>query len=216
MTISFYVPSSLTFWDTFTGDDFTGDNGDPLNQVAWSDPYPGGSTSVFAVEIDTNRAAFSFTSVTNGGVDRITVDGKFKLAGDFDVEIEFSELVTANNEAAGYEMVLTSDSGYYALVKAHYNVGNKFFIRYNDGSSHDTTVSRTNSYGKYRITRVGPTFYCFTKDGGAASWTSRGSLLLDTGDVGFALRGFDWDNGSEISIKFDNFIINSGTVIPPA
>jgi hypothetical protein len=215
MPILVYSAQAENYWDSFSGDDFTGTNGDPLNTEVWSDPYTNHSTTNFGAEIQDNAGRLYLTGVASAGSDSCAVDSKFSISGDFDIQIDFLNLVHNNHLAAGFQFGFEMDDGDYVFIKPQYYSGGSFLVRFYDGSVDDNTYGRSNNYGQLRITRTGTTVNTYTVDGGPASWTLRKSGTLSSDDGHIVLFLYDYNAGSEIRCDFDNFLINSGTIIAP-
>lgn len=182
-------------------DDFTGTNGDTPDPLKWEDLSSGMAT------IQSNKLRFSSTSYA-------TVRSYFKLSGDFDVQVDFSNL---SGETADFEGALITayvDSENSGHIRAGYRTAPGISF---DGNSEvgdvwgaGGTVSRTNSYGKLRIDRSGTTWRTRYQDGGGG-WTQLYSQAGGTGDVQITFST-GWIDGT-IVVDFDNFTINSGHVI---
>ena len=200
----FFVVESPWVYDTFDGTD-----GDPPNTGFWTPAYTQHSTVDYGAELNSNALRMYLTGVAAAGSDTCKIDSKFRLSGDFDIQVEFKNLVHLNHVSAGFEIGIRFDNGYYALIKPQYNSGDQFFERFYTGSSSDATYSRTNDYGKLRISRTGSTITTYTIDGSGSTWTQRRSVSVSSAEclVGFTL--FDYNSGSEISCEADNFTINS-------
>jgi hypothetical protein len=200
-------------------DDFTGADDDPLNIIKWGDPFTLHSTTNFGADIQNNMAHFYFTGVSGAGGDGVNVNSNFMLTGDFDIQIDFSNLVHLFHNAAGFELEVHfgPDPGDdHVLIKCQYFGAVNWLLRYHDeGNTYDTTPARTNDYGKMKITRTGSTVYLWYADG-SGDFVSGGSRDMNSDDCFLRLGGYDWNSGAELSIDFDNFVINSGTVVWPA
>lgn len=193
-------------------DDFTGTDSDPPNPDLWRDVTTNHATTSFSADIQSNKLKESFTGLNAAGSDSVTISSIFQISGDFDIQINFDSLIHQNHTAAGYSIQVTQENGYHSLVKAQYNSGNKWLLRTNDGSSSEVSPARTNDYGEMRIVRSGSSISLYTTDG-LGSETLAHSGTMGSDDVYISLEGYDWESGTEISVNFDNFLINSGTIV---
>jgi hypothetical protein len=200
-------PGKLVTTTAITGDNFTGSDDDPLDSDLWLIPFSN-YRSTYSATIQSNKCAISLTGVNAANPDNVVTYSKFLLSGDFDIEIDFDSLINQSHAYAGFSFGVWMSDSVYAFVKADYISGNKFTYSFS-GSS--TQVSRTNDYGNIRIARSGSTITLYATDGGGSE-SELGSSSVSADDTRVLLRGWDRDSGTEISINFDNFTINSGTV----
>jgi len=204
----FYVPTTATFWDTFTGDDFTGNNDDPIDPVVWT------PTAEYSDEflIQSNKANVSLTAS-----DEARSISTFRMGGDFSVQIDLDSLVIGGGGLCRFTMF---DSGIdYGLLLGVLDDGSQRVHGnfYEDGSWQTTTYAAfSNNNGQLLVRRVGSHWYLEFKDGGGSFTPLKDSALQNSADLDVRLQAICGGGGDSISVNFDNFVINSGTVVPPA
>jgi len=208
----------MTWLPSDISDDFTGNDGDALNTLLWGVPYTRFSTTNYGAKIVGNAGRIYLTGVAASGGDTSTVDSLFTISGDFDIQIDFLNLVHLNHVAAGFSLAANLGSGDSFFIKAHYYSGNKFFIRFvAGGTSYDTEPTRTNAYGKFRLSRVGSICSVQYIDGSGSTWSTAVTHSLDTTDATITLEYYDYNSGSEVRCDFDNFTVNSAdSIIVPS
>ncbi|MFA6290238.1 MAG: hypothetical protein WC637_00575 [Victivallales bacterium] len=182
---------SSPFDDTFTGAD-----GSSPNPIIW--------TVVGTPTIQSNTL-----EIVN---DDEYVVCKLTFTGDFNIQVDFA---TQSEPATNYwtaDLLAYIDGTHYVGGRASYNSGKKFQSFYiNGGSLAYDTATRTNTYGKLKLTRTGNSFSIYDADGAG------GFSLLGTHTIGSAgnqvsiwIRCQHWGASPNITCRFDNFLINSG------
>lgn len=145
-----------------------------------------------------------------------------KLTGDFDIQVEFSNVTTGGYD---FYMGIGSDSGnsiagytgYVAGITVE-NVGlDKYYTSWYDW----TQISTSDTSGKLRMTRetigINTTLSFYYWDGG---WTLISSYVVDNGvnpdvdDDHYPMFVMEvTDNADNASCEFFNFKVNSGTLV---
>jgi hypothetical protein len=199
-----------SFWDTFTGDDFTGTNGDPLSTTVWTDQAAG-----FEWLIQSNKANVNITTGSDSEAKSIST---FSLTGDFDIQIDFDSLVFTNS---GFLRLYVfngdlSDGAYIGTAfdsSVHSFNGN---TKVDNVWGSSSSPARTNDNGGIRIVRSSANITLKTKDGGGV-YTDVFTRSVTTDDVVVWLQAKTGAAaGDRVSGNFDNFLINSGTVVAPS
>ncbi len=193
-------------WSTFTGDDFTGNNGDPLNPAYWIDQS---STHPFLIQ---SNAA----QITNlAGAEFAIHDSKWVMSGDFDIQIDFSgwDAQRATSPFRWYmldDLVAPTAGCYIGVVDAFPNFKCNFLIASVWGSEQSQALNHTN--GKLRLVRV---------DGNVTTYWITGNNppfnLWKVGAIGtnslYTRLYCDPSHHGEtgVDMTLDNYLINSGT-----
>ncbi len=187
-------------------DDFTGEDGDLPNPVLWN--LTTGNTITTTQEILNNQLHVAQTFVIGAPTDTTTVTSKYKLSGDFDVEVEIGLNIDANNA-----------STYVWLYAASRWIGINYastLKRWTSSIDTWTSVTRASTYGKVRMVRTGSSMWSYYKDGDDNSWIElQSGTSQATTDTAVVLQIY-CDGGSGTGLVdawFDNFKINSGTVV---
>jgi len=212
MSILFYAadPTPPDPFENFTGDDFTGTNGSPLNTNYWS--VYGAYSDEW--EIQNNKASINLTTENR---EALSVS-LFTLPSDFDIQIDIDSIV-ASNPGGAVIRFNTFDSGFhngcFGGVQVISGVKN-FHASHltNDVYDSQTNVARANDYGKLKIVRTGTNVVYSCQDGGG------GWVQIKTKDQGSATTMFVYLHArslpsTSITGNFDNFTINSGVVVAP-
>ena len=192
------------FWPSFVGDDFTGDNGDPLDVDVWSDHI----NSTAPPEIQNNK----LRAVCGADELSYTVSD-WKISGDFSIQVDFDSLSISSYGSFRLQFQnAVSGATEYGLVSA---LDRGSGLEFHFAATGESLIyqSRINSYGGLKIDRSGLTTTFYYKDGGG-SFISISSKSLWSTDM-YVLLNFATSDGGSGSGNFDNFTINSGTVIYP-
>ena len=185
-----------------------------LNDYLWKKIINGNNVSV---EEQNGRieASVTATSGTNYGL----LKSKFYLSGDFDIQIDFSNLDLESKEFGFIRLAISIDANNYAYCQREYrnSYGHNYFagIKVNDSET-DGHVATTDTAGKLRITREGKTLTCYYWDG--SNWQQIHQRTdFPTNDVFISIcEIYSSANHPQISAYFDNFKINKGTVLKPS
>jgi len=203
-----YINGITNFWPSFTGDNFTGDNGDPPNLDIWGINK---SASQAAVSIYNNKArgvledasALSFTDLYS----------KFRLKGNFDIEVDWEKIVGGNTNR--YDLIFrvapdTTPNSYVHILRAYSTANTNHYAANKKTNGTFGTTSRAataDTSGSFRITRVGIAMKSYY---GASllrsdNWLSENvTVILSTQTSG---------SYPDVTCDWDNFIINSGTIV---
>jgi methionine-rich copper-binding protein CopC len=138
------------------------------------------------------------------------INSAFQLAGDFDIQIDFSE----NNSQVdqGAEIAVYWD-GFYSLIK---NTRNEGYLNdlYNNGQligGYRTGSDKYSLSGRFRIVRTGMTVITYYLENG--SWRELYRYTFVTANNAF-INIYVWrGQGYSASAKFDNFKVNSGRIV---
>lgn len=196
---------------SFTGDNFTGTDGDSPDENLWDvDVALWGSTDGYVVPttIQSNKLEMGNDQLVTMG--RGNVVSLFKLSGDFSCEVDWA----VNDPDAELTMYIwkdtsnTNDRSYIGIetgiIRANNMVGSSW-----EG---EVNVARTNDYGKFKVDRAGNTLTVSYQDG-AQSWQVLYTPSWMSDDCQIVLFA-----GSYVitTSTFDNLFISSGTVLIPA
>jgi hypothetical protein len=203
--------------DEFTGDEFTGVDGDALNEKIWLEQRDDGNN----VSIQSNK--LNFTS-PGGNVNEISqFDSKFILSGDFDIQVDFdfSVLTTPADSiswAANIAVYLTADDSYAGNIAMGRNDGGSYIYGSDGIDVSFAYYSTGHTSGKMKITRASGVIKIYIWSGTQWEWNGdtagRTVTNSEAGDVYIKLW-FEQENNSTVNSNLDNFVINSGEVIWP-
>jgi hypothetical protein len=193
-------------------DDFTGDDGDPLNTDRWA--------ANTGITIQSN-AAYA------------TVDGEVKyvrsafvLPGDFDIQVDYNVLAGPGSDYWYLHLIAAAAGGddpnddLHFQVRRKYNSGHYYAKVSKDvgGWNSETNEATADTSGTLRITRVGNEFTAFAWTGG--TWDPIGSpetvIDLDAKKMEPAFRWFSGSGNPTMTATFDNFVVNSGSIEWPS
>jgi hypothetical protein len=194
-----------TFFDelTFTGDDFTGANGTAPN--LWS--YIVGTPT-----IQSNKLRFS--TLTNND----EIESVFKISGDFDIQIDFDLVTYPAVDNWNFALRLWNEAKTKGMTLER---------RFDDPTGHmiktfdytgswveqdSDTIAITSM--KFKHVRSGSTTTSYYWDG--SQWVlTYASTALGTDDIIVILKCAKWAGNPTAEADWDNFVINSGTVVWP-
>ena len=185
-------------------DDFTRDDGSPPDPVLWD--LASGSVSNGSIDINGNQVRF-IQQLAASGPSYNYVLSNFKFRGDFDVEVGFGYAV---NKVGVYQLFCLFDyPGTYVGA-----LQNQFISRISYGTSEFDTLGKT--WGAFRIIRTGTSIVFQGKIESGSFVTLLSGTLPDARDTGikFGMEGWNADSSSSTTV-FDNFIVNSGTIVWP-
>ena len=189
-----------------TDDDFTGEDGDAPNTDLW-----GISGEADHNEIINNNYQIKDTAISSG-----KLTSKFKITGDFSIQIDIDGFFPSITQmSAGINLKFDNGDSlmfkrrYYDSGTPHQIMSNQFFGgSWGTEQQYNTAVTSL----KLKITRIGTTINYYRD--------TTGIFILHntiTGpNVGFYLE-VTGEHTSAVSyeINFDNFKVNSGTIIWP-
>jgi len=212
MAILFYAKDN--FWSTFSGDDFAGTNGDPPNTEVWEEitnTYGDGA-------IYSNTMRFYADGVSQPAQSIMEFHSKFTVSGDFDIQIDLNPVTINSDPIIGSFMIDTVPSSNQTWLGYSYNSTfsqYKFWVDGPNTAWSPVVESKINT--KLRFVRVGSEIRAMYWNG--AAWEWNGSSYLVTGEtftdpiiIGFFSRT---EANQILDSNFDNFLINSGTLITP-
>ena len=150
-------------WGSFTGDDFTGDNGDPVNSDYWTGEAISGNPGYDNWEIQSNQLW-----LRQSGSDEFRMISTFSISGDFDVQLRWIE-DSFPDASTGYIYYFYfqcfKDDNNYMQVRRGWNLrhfdqtnGNKggvYFYRYTGGDYTTQMHQETGMTTSDIIIRIG-------------------------------------------------------------
>jgi len=200
-------------------DSFQGVDGSPADERIWAE-----SDSANLLAIQNNTLHFSSSASENLSA---SIQSKYKLSGDFDIELAFETQTMTNPSSSGSYAPLfrlyTDDDNWAFVGFQRYSTGSpKWCSRSRlNGSldSHLTYASLSLPYsGKVRITRSGSTVKCFIWHNNRWEWNGdpngRTMLYNRTDDVPLSIY-FDQDFDSTVEADATKITINSGAIVWP-
>ncbi len=150
---------------------------------------------------------------------------QFKLRGDFDIQVDFNLLTWPANNGMRMGIVLSnSNNRYRATVHRISQAGtvpggesHTATLDTGEASEIVTRVVTNATIGRFRMVRSGSTFTSYYWDSAINKWTS---ILVggnSTLDINVTLQA--WSSDTQFQhmaelVAFDNFIVNTGTIIP--
>lgn len=187
-------------------DDFTGDDDDDPDVRLWTK-----SASTGTVSIQSNKLQFAINNAS--GTD--AVNSRFHISGDFDIQVDFDTSGCPSTTLWANGLLLKAVGGGDTIlsIDKRYDVNNYYTSEIKTAGSTNDSDNTTNSdtSGKLRITRSGTTVTCYYWNG--SSWTSMSTYASwNTDDVFVQLRLVTTTN-MVATATYDNFTINSGTVV---
>jgi len=207
VSLAHYGNESFSF---NTSESFTGPNYSQPSGLSWKRT----SHSATCPSYILNNKLF-MSVVTPPSSNYNCYSSNFALVGDFDIQIDFSDLVTASvwYSYAGPEFVLSAiDSNSSSYLKAEiYAPGNLYFISgssLNGADQSYTRATRYNNYGSFRYKRIGSSLERYYRDG-SGDWVH---LRTTTFSESPLIVGIAQYCPIVMSNNYDNFIINSGTL----
>jgi hypothetical protein len=197
-------------------DYFTGANGDAPNDILWSalkyDPVSVTQTATNV--LDTNRLKFSI----NNTQELTFISSKFKLIGDFDIQVDFE--TNASNSSLYWSAAMTVcdedepsiNTNIWGFIGRYSGSAGPYRIQtYNVSAVIGGSI---DSSGKLRLVRSGSTLTGYFLNG--SSWTSLSSdSSFGTANVYVKLFVRTWNSDLIHTVYYDNFVVNSGTVVWP-
>jgi len=202
-------------WPNFTGDDFTGVNGDPPNTRVWTE-----TDANNYLDIQSNKLNYD-TGGAAGSQDITTVDSKFVFTGDFDITIDLL-ISTWTGLSGSYTYPLlfyivdgVTEVGYVGkgirstTQKVHAGGGtNQAF----------TVLTDTTLQNNYRIKRTSGVVVVYVFENSRWEWNGSTSSLQvinsNTNDLSVRMK-FVTRSGDTLAVNVDDFVISSGVFTPP-
>jgi hypothetical protein len=186
---------------------FTGYNGDLPNTSYW---YKQPTSTGNSLTIQDNKLNGSLAAGT--GTNEFSL---FALSGDFNIQVDVDSFAAGANSVSLSLVVAhglpVQTSGVY--IGYNFSGGShKYISGYDVGAGWQpgAGASRTNSYGKLSIRRTGTTISVHYQDG-AGGWVELDDWSITSENM-HVIFGYNAAGGT-LSANFDNFLINSGTVV---
>jgi len=202
-----FLLNELEYWDV--DDVFTGTDDDPPNSDLWSlsgtqrDPYI------------LSNSLRTWLEATSSDLQKAT--SIWRLSGDFDIQADFNLISQPISGVrwTGFVIDSVGTTTGQALILRRYDTGEQYAYNQSVSGSWGTlsTTGTTDSSGQLRVTRVGSTLTSYFWSG--SSWTQIDSRSWVSDDVKMAL-GSQTNVAQSYTADFDNFVINSGTIIWPS
>jgi hypothetical protein len=193
-------------------DDFTGSNGSAPDTDKWSELDPDN-----IADIQSNK----LNVAASGANDKYCLfSGKWNLSGDFDIQVDFD--VTSLDDPVSsmhYACTLRVEVGAINCRFGRARAGGGDDGYYLSGSS-DAWADHPNAdtIGKLRIKRVGGTFTSYYWHNSQWEWdgSTAGYIWTTSTTEDVVIRLYSkQESGSSLDVNYDNFTVNSGTVVWP-
>ena len=205
-------------WNTgyqvdFTSDDFTGDDGDEPNPYLWG--YSDGDATI-SIENNTLQIELAAGDIGNNHIQQ-----HGKLVGDFDIQADLPDLLGQKTITQGGIYLSNTLLGHvkWAAMMMNFSGGQqRWSFRYDDDGSNSSQdyVNTSYAFGKLRLVRVGSTLSAYYDDLQGGGWTQIGTGESWTSeDVYFGFYFYRGVTTGPTYHRYDNFLINSGTVVGP-
>jgi hypothetical protein len=194
----------------FTGDDFTGSNGEAPDANVWYDE-PDAPFTPNLITINSN--ALYFNSATSGNVIS-AITSKFQLRGDFDIQIDYQAISITSTSLLHYYPYFAVNSISSGANLAYVTAAWYSDSRHTSGGQDAAYASTNPAYnsGKLRITRVSGEVKVYVWTGTQWEWggNTAGRIVTNsnTDDVEVNIR-FEEETGGSVEASADNFVINS-------
>jgi hypothetical protein len=201
------VESPAVDWGNFTGDDFTGNNGDNINSDYWHlvDGY------VDDARIQDNKLYFDINK------ELAYYGSNFKLTGDFDIQINWE--YTSAQEYSGVRLGFGDTDDPTTMVNGGYISSDhagpwKYSgdLKMSGGWEGVVDTNRGENDGQLKITRIGATVRMSYKNADQSFFLLRQRINFSEDDMYVVLAG-NTSGGNGCVFTIDDFVINSGTVI---
>lgn len=207
-----YLNSNVYADDTFTG---------PDSSYVDSDKWITTDSTHGTSRIVNNELHISLNS--SASEEYPNIHSLFNLHGDFDIQIDFNDLVPGNSvDTWGVELKITESNGdqsqYRAIMKVGLYSSSDYFtsiIKVSGTETHNYHT-RSNGYGKSRLVRSGNVLTTYYIDGSGTTWQQLGSESgFMTADCRIYLGVWSPTSGGAVGSDIDNFTVNSGTISWP-
>lgn len=155
-----------------------------------------------------------FIDITNNVLAHVVCKSNFKISGDFDIQVPFSEFTLEVYSYFGIH-IKDSSGGILELYMETTGPQQYAFNRYGTlGYLQIGTLINTHTEGVFRLTRIGDFYQAFIYDAG---WVEIGSGLTVTGmedivDVEFEI--YTSSTSVCMTTNYDSILIVSGNIIP--
>ena len=194
---------------SFTGDDFSGTNGDAVNSIYWDTV----ENTLGNSSIQSNKL-----NLSPGGaqLELGHYQSKFVLMGDFDIQID---VVAGAGTPANYsfigQMYISDETDYsnkWGGISYYFNAGNWIFGK-NDSDTGYSEQVESAIPTKIRLTRIGETVRGYYWESAAWRW---GVAVVETANDLYVKLLSQIPSGTTQICDLDNFVINSGLPLDPA
>lgn len=206
---NFVINSGTVVWPYKLRDSFTGTDTDPPDPNLWESNTPG--------ELDSNKLK---CAVASGDAVK-SASSKFFLTGDFDIQVDF-DTVTHPSTTSWYGSIRVHDENKDNLnqILYGYDGSDRWQAQYrNNGGSYTnygTPYVESITSGKFRITRSGSTVSVYRWNGSSFVLYANDTLGLGSADAYVQIFAYTHTSTPTARVDFDNFVINSGTIVWPA
>ena len=197
-------------WGSFTGDDFTGDNGDPVNSDYWTGEAISGNPGYDNWEIQSNQLW-----LRQSGSDEFRMISTFSISGDFDVQLRWIE-DSFPDASTGYIYYFYfqcfKDDNNYMQVRRGWNLRHFDQTNGNKGGVYFSDLEERNSVNSgYRIKRVGSTWTSYRYTGGDYTTQMHQETGMTTSDIIIRIGAYGTADPVTRSIYYPEFEITAGT-----
>ena len=207
---SYYIVGSATPIPT-VGDDFSGDDGAQPQQQRWQVLNSDNS------RIQLQDGALRMTIDQSTGTEWPRLVGKWKLAGDFDIRIDYALTALGGVWGDGIGLQLNFDDGYFVRVARGIYSGDQFrgLIQKAGSILADNQMATADSSGILRITRNDTLLQCWYASSAEDDFIEICQATVSDADTTVELAGRcgQTDLPSSLDAVLDNFALESGTVV---
>lgn len=209
--ILFHVPDAGYDWGSFTGDDFTGDNGDPVNSDYWTGEALSGNPGYDNWEIQNNQLYVRQSSTNN-----YRMISKFNISGDFDIQLRwiedsFPDASTSYIYYFYFQAVVDNDN--YMQARRGWNLRHFDQTNGEKGGVYFSDLEERNSTNSgYRIKRVGSTWTSYRYLAGDYTTQMHQVTGMSTSSIIIRIGCYGAAGTSTRSINYPEFEITAGTV----
>lgn len=206
---SYFIVGNSTAIPT-VNDDFNGDNGTQPNQDRWQVLNSENS------RIQLKDESLNITVTESSDTEWPRLVGKWKLAGDFDIRVDYSVNTLGSVSGNGIGLQLNFDDGYFVRVARGLYAGDQFrgLIQKAGAVLADSQISTADTTGVLRLTRSGSLIQCWYASSAEGPFNEICQATASEADATIELAGRcgQTDSPSSIDVSLDNFSLESGTV----
>ncbi len=185
-------------------------DGAVINQRSWTSKATGDSASVFQA-----GGSLQFrVGPEQGAYAAISTEGKWQLAGDFDIQTDWA--IASFGALHQFEQFYVEGGGYQFAIERLLTFDGRDVFLANDsyqgvpGAGNETGTSLMA--GQYRLTREADIYTAYWRASPSDAWSPlRRNRLGWSGPVAVILDANNGPNQGAIEASFDNFVVNSGT-----
>lgn len=180
-------------------DDF---NSNSLDTSRWAIELPGNGDSANAVRVVNQRLELR----VEPGQSPAGVSTRCGLQGDFDVQVDYALLTWAPGNQ--YGLRLGTNGGQFGI----YRTGSESYIVF-DGPRLVSRADTGDASGQFRLVQSGGSITGYYRRGG--TWVALGSAgsITPTTHIVLDISAVSPVSTSALTVAFDNFKVNSGSVI---